>query len=533
MKPEKVEKNSWETFKKVSKYVLPICLILVIGISILIIFLSLRKKKTAKEIVNEMGIGWNLGNTFDCFDISRKFNSPDEQITVWGNTIPTKEMIRRIKKYGFKTIRLPVTWMHFIDESGNVNSDWMSRVKEVAKWIIKDKMYCILNVHHDGADDNWLSKGLKAKNRYINLWTQIAKEFKNFNEYLILESMNEVEFRIGGKYDYLTLLDLNQIFIDIVRNSGGKNGDRLLLIAGMDGNVDLTCSSEFAIPIDPINKFAVSFNYYVPESFTLERENDPWTYEIDNLTYVLLPITQWGSKDHYEELFNNFENIKKIFLDKQIPVVINEVGVLTEDKKEPKSIREFLFVVFSLTTDYDGIMTCLWDTSKKGAGNMNFYDKENDRWYDEKIRDFLAKIIKGDYVKPTEYYILSNQETVYSIDNYGNLVINIERKKASRAIFNIFVNRIEYYSVGFGISSFNKNGAYIAIPIAGEKGRKQDDGSYTFFVDIKDEDFNQEIKIEKWWGQDYTTLNYLTLIYDKEYILFNYYEYKNAISNYI
>ena len=84
MKPEKVEKNSWETFKKVSKYVLPICLILVIGISILIIFLSLRKKKTAKEIVNEMGIGWNLGNTFDCFDISRKFNSPDEQITAWG-----------------------------------------------------------------------------------------------------------------------------------------------------------------------------------------------------------------------------------------------------------------------------------------------------------------------------------------------------------------------------------------------------------------------------------------------------------------
>ena len=152
MKPEKVEKNSWETFKKVSKYVLPICLILVIGISILIIFLLLIKKKTAKEIVNEMGIGW-------------KFNSPDEQITAWGNTIPTKEMIRRIKKYGFKTIRLPVTWMNFIDESGNVNSDWMSRVKEVAKWIIKDKMYCILNVHHDGGEGNWLSEGLKAKNK--------------------------------------------------------------------------------------------------------------------------------------------------------------------------------------------------------------------------------------------------------------------------------------------------------------------------------------------------------------------------------
>ena len=104
MKSEKIEKDSWQTFKKVSKYVLPICLILVIGISILLIVLSLRKKKTAKEIVNEMGIGWNLGNTFDCFDMSKKFNSPDEQITSWGNIIPTKEMILKIKNMALKLL---------------------------------------------------------------------------------------------------------------------------------------------------------------------------------------------------------------------------------------------------------------------------------------------------------------------------------------------------------------------------------------------------------------------------------------------
>ena len=533
MKIKKVEKNSWETFKKVSKYLIPICLILVIGISILIIILSFKKKKTAKEIVNEMGIGWNLGNTFDCFEKSKIFNSPDDQITVWGNTIPTKKMIHRIKKYGFKTIRLPVTWMHFIDESGNVNSDWMSRVKEVAKWIIKDKMYCILNVHHDGAEGNWLSEGLKVKNKYINLWSQIATEFKNFNEYLIFESMNEVVFYIGDKYDYLTLLGLNQIFIDTVRNSGGKNGDRLLLIAGMDGNADLTCSSEYVLPIDPINKFGVSFNYYIPERFTLEKESAPWTYEIDNITYVIEPMIHWGNKDHYEEMFNNFENIKKVFLDKQIPVIINEVGVLTEEKKESKSIREFLFAAFAITTDYDGIMTCLWDTSKKGAGDMNFYDKENNRWYDEKIRDYLTKIIKREYVKPTEYYILSNQETVYNNDSYGNMVINIENKKANRAVVNILVRGIDYKSIVLGIASRNKDRIWIGEGITGNEGRKQDDGSYTFFIDIKDKDYNEFIQVERWWGQDYITFKYFTIIYDKEYADFNYIEYKNAISNYI
>ena len=485
------------------------------------------------EIVNEMGIGWNLGNTFDCFDKSKQFNSPDEQITAWGNIIPTKKMILQIKKYGFKTIRLPVTWMHFIDESGNVNSDWMSRVKEVAGWIIKDKLYCILNVHHDGVDGNWLSEGLKAKNKYINLWSQIAKEFKNFNEYLIFESMNEVNFLIDDKHDFITLFDLNQIFIDTVRNSGGKNENRLLLIAGMNGKPDLTCSSEYVIPIDPINKFAVSFNYYIPEKFTLELDSSPWTFEYNNETLEVIPMTQWGEKYNYEEMFNNFENIKKTFLDKKIPVIINEVGVLTEERKETKSIREYLFTSFSMTSDYDGIMTCLWDTSKKDAGDMNFYDKENDRWYDEKIKDFFIKISKGEYVKPTEYYIYSNQETVYNPDSFGNMVINIENKNASRVMFNVLVNGIDYNSIAFGIVSTDKNGAWIGEGVSGSVGRKQDDGSYTYSIDIKGKDYNELIQIEKWWGGDFITFKHFTLMYDKEYVIFNYKEYKNAISNYI
>ena len=423
--------------------------------------------------------------------------------------------------------------MHFIDESGNVNSDWMSRVKEVTKWIIKDKMYCILNVHHDGVTGNWLSEGMKVKNKYINLWSQIAEEFKNFNYYLIFESMNEVKFQIGDEHDFLTLLNLNQLFIDTVRNYGGKNGDRLLLIAGMDGNVDLTCSSEYSIPIDPINKYAVSFNYYIPERFTLELDSTPWTYVIDNVTYEALPMTHWGEKDHYEEMLNNFENIKKKFLDKQIPVIINEVGVLTEEKKDSKSIREFIFSAFLLSIDYDGIMVCLWDTSKKGAGNMNFYDKENDRWYDEKIGDFFIKISKGENIKPTEYYILSNQETTYSTDSYGYMAINLGKKKAKRVVFNISVSGRDYHYLLFGIASRDKNGNWISQSVTGGEGRKQDDGTYTFFIDIEDKDYNEYIEIQKWWGEEFTTLKYFTLIYDKEYAVLNYNEYKKAISNYI
>ena len=253
------------------KYILTIALVIVLILSVVITILSISfNKKNAWQIVNDMGIGWNLGNSFDCYSTFEKMKNPDQQITLWGNVIPTKEMVISIKKYGFKTIRFPVTWFHFMDNDNQVDINWMSRVKEVVKWIVKEKMYCILNIQHDGVTGNWLSEGITAKNKYIALWTQIANEFKSFNEYLIFESMNEVSYKKGEKNDYITLLALTQAFVDTVRNTGGKNVDRLLLISGMNADLELTCSSDYKLPIDPFKKMAVSIHYYIPTDFTVE-----------------------------------------------------------------------------------------------------------------------------------------------------------------------------------------------------------------------------------------------------------------------
>ena len=92
--------------------------------------------------------------------------TPDEQIGLNGNISPTKDMIKKIKKYGFKTIRFPVTWMYFIDDEGIINSVWMARVKEVIDIIIKEKLYCILDIHNDGYYYGWLARGIESKEKY-------------------------------------------------------------------------------------------------------------------------------------------------------------------------------------------------------------------------------------------------------------------------------------------------------------------------------------------------------------------------------
>ena len=177
--------------------VLPIILLILLVLSLTLNYLYEIKDSNSFEIVRDMGIGYNLGNTFDSYSYfigEVGIKDPNDQITLNGNIIPTKYMINKIKRYGFKTIRFPVTWTNFIDELGNIDSNWMKLIKEVIDLIMNEKMYCILNIHHDGKYGNWLTKGMKYKDIYINLWTQIADSFKDYNEHLIFESMNELYY---------------------------------------------------------------------------------------------------------------------------------------------------------------------------------------------------------------------------------------------------------------------------------------------------------------------------------------------------
>ena len=154
------------------EYMHPLLIIFFI-VSLIFNYLYLISKKSATHIVNDMGIGYNLGNLFDCYSTSEEIKAPDEQITLWGNSPPNKQLFNFLKKSGFKTIRFPITWMHFMDESGKVNPLWMSRVKEVVKWIIDAHLYCMINIQNDVLAGNWLSEGLASKNKYKYLWEQI------------------------------------------------------------------------------------------------------------------------------------------------------------------------------------------------------------------------------------------------------------------------------------------------------------------------------------------------------------------------
>ena len=144
---------------------LPCILLTIILLSQIFNYLYMISYKKSFDIIKDMGIGYNLGNTFDSYSFIGGINSPEEQIALNGNTLPTKYMIKKLKKYGFKIIRFPVTWVNFIDDYGNVRSDWMLFVKQVVDLIINADLYCILNIYNDGHYGNWFARGIEAKDK--------------------------------------------------------------------------------------------------------------------------------------------------------------------------------------------------------------------------------------------------------------------------------------------------------------------------------------------------------------------------------
>ena len=256
-------------------------------LSILLNFMYLTSNKTAIQIVNEMGIGYNLGKTFNCCSSVDEENILYEQIKIWGTILPSEKMINKIKKYGFKTIRFQILYSNLTDI---INSEWLIRVEEIVYWIIKNGMYCILCVSHD--KKFWMSEGRNSKNKYINFWKQVANQFMDNDDHLIFETFIDFDADIKEIF----LLNFTQDFIDTIRNSDGYNKGRLLIIPEMSTEYEINSYYDLHIPEDPSNKTAVSLHYYFPSETSYEYEIPPleWSDKF-GYKYEAIPTTTWNT----------------------------------------------------------------------------------------------------------------------------------------------------------------------------------------------------------------------------------------------
>jgi endoglucanase len=314
------------------------------------------------DTVAAMQPSWNLGNTLDAI--------PDE--TSWGNPQATKALFDTIKAQGFRSVRIPVTWNGHQSASApyTIDATWMNRVKQVVDWALADGLYVVLNVHHDSWQ--WISTmptdhdGVLA--RFKATWTQIAAKFKDSPRSLLLESNNEPQFNNTTDAQGIQYNDeLNNAFHTVVRQSGGTNATRLLVLPTLhtnSGQVFLDALSAQMKSLGDSNLVA-TVHYYGYYPFSVNVAGG----------------TQFDATSQ-KDMSDHFARVRATFTSKGIPVYLGEYGLLAyPDSNHPSRIERGEALKYFEQLGHDaraaGVTTALWD-----PGTFAFLNRTTLQWSD-------------------------------------------------------------------------------------------------------------------------------------------------------
>ena len=291
------------------------------------------KNSDTEAILEDMGLGWNLGNSLDATG-----GSGLDTETSWSNPKTTQALIDKVKSLGFNTVRVPVSWgKHVSGSNYTIDSAWLARVKEVVDYCYKNDMYVILNIHHDtkssasasGAGYYPRSSAYSSSEKFVtSVWSQAAEYFKDYDYHLIFETLNEPRL-IGTGYEWWfnkwsipsevkdaidCINKLNQKAVDTIRATGSNNRSRLIMCPGYDASIDGATVSGFKLPTDISgnkNRIAVSVHAYSPYNFAMNVGSGSTSAYTSSI------------KSELRDLFNT---LKSNFRDRGIPVVIGEFG---------------------------------------------------------------------------------------------------------------------------------------------------------------------------------------------------------------
>lgn len=326
---------------------------------------------TPDMVYEALGLGWNLGNQMDAHANGKSSE------TCWGNPVVDQNLFDAVRKAGFKSVRIPVTWMGHVGPGPEykIEEEWLDRVAEIVGYAEKAGLYAIINIHHDGADSKyWLDIKKGSVNAALNnniekelasIWTQVARKFADKGEFLIFESMNEIHDggwgwganRTDGGRQYRTFNQWQQVFVDAVRATGGKNAERWLAVPTYCTQIEM--GKELTLPTDPSGRLIVAVHCYEPYEYTLNATYSEWGH-----------TGAAGKKDKSDEktLVGELDMIADQWLSKGMPVYIGEFGCVRRDSEREEAFRRYYLEYYTKAASDRKIPMLYWDNGYPGAG---------------------------------------------------------------------------------------------------------------------------------------------------------------------
>lgn len=352
------------------------------------------KRVDPQKAVSEMAPGWNLGNTLD--------GDPNEGD--WWNP-PAREMtFQVIKDAGFKSIRLPVNFGAHFGPAPDYKIDpaFLDRVEEVVDWGLKRDLYVVMDFHHfwkvfettndviTGPDDpNTPEDGATdAFNRLDILWSQIADRFKNKNEKLLFEVMNEPNGTVAQ------VDEMNRRVLSVIRQSGGYNDNRLVLLPSRWTSAE-SAATEMSIPKD--RNIIITPHWY-----------KPWAF-------VSGASPTWGTPQERKYTDDTLKLLHDNLVAKGVPVIIGEHSTGVEHYNRWLYLDDLV----GKAAKY-GITTMLWDNGAE------YYDRWEQTFRDPVAIDVIvnaANRVPNALVRTPDLYFKANapvEDRSLDIDWNGN-----------------------------------------------------------------------------------------------------------------
>ncbi len=319
----------------------------------------------AFKMITDINAGYNVGNAFDATDCGVLENELDYE-SVWCGSRTTEAFIDSLKNEGYNLVRIPVSWHDHMDENYRISPEWMARVTEVVDLCLEKDMYVIIDVHHDVYQVYFYPDSEHRDNTlaYTEIvWEQIAENFKDRSYKLMFECINEprlkgtdAEWWFMTESDrildsYKVIMEAEQAFVDTVRETGGNNANRYLMVGGYCNMYTSAVSDNYSLPMDTaFNKLVVSVHIYNPYDFTA-NENAGTVFD-DN-----------GKRENDAA----FSTLYDSFITRGIPVMITEYGCI--DKKNPADRLAYFEYMRDLSDVYS-IPLVVWDNNVFNDGDV-------------------------------------------------------------------------------------------------------------------------------------------------------------------
>lgn len=339
----------------------------------------------AVQLAAKIRLGLNIGNTLEATGGE----------TAWGNPKITKVFVDFVKQKGFNAIRLPCSFDQYANATGQIQTEWLNRVKEVVQYCVDNDLYVILNIHWDGGwlENNVTTAKQDAVNaRQRNYWTQIATHLRDFDEHLLFAGANEPN--VDNATQMAVLLSYHQTFIDAVRATGGRNSYRVLIVQGPSTDIEKTNNLMNTLPVDPVsNRMMMEIHYYTPYQFTLMSKDESWGkmfYYWGQGYHSTTDATRnanWGEETDVDKYFGM---MKTKFVDKGIPVVLGEYGAMRRTSLTGDALalhlasRAYYLKYVTKQARLNGILPFNWDTGE-------LLSRQNNTVLDQQALDALVQ----------------------------------------------------------------------------------------------------------------------------------------------